>query len=115
MLNDELQKIQETMCREIAEKYNLDFDELSRPYLTITKQKEEKVFICKKIKNRKVPLDEVRCCARVWNRGKGGQCSRCRSEGEKFCKQHIETRKHGLITEPPKRTLFPKKSRIIYK
>jgi hypothetical protein len=115
LLNNELQKIQEQMCKEIAEKYNLDFDELSRPYLSITKQSDEKIFICKKIKTKKLPVDEERCIARVWNRGKGGQCTRCRFKDIEFCKQHSEKQKHGVITEPPKRYLFPKKSRIIYK
>ena len=115
LLNKELQSIQEKMCREIAEKYNLDFAEVSRPYLTIIKETEEKVFICKKTKGRKVPGEEARCNARVWNRGKGGQCCRSQKDGTLFCAQHSEVRKHGVITDTPKREIFPKKTRIIYK
>lgn len=115
LLNKELQSIQEKMCREIAEKYNLDFDEVSRPYLTIIKETEVKVFICKKTKGRKVPDVEERCRARVWNRGKGGQCCRSLKDGTLFCAQHREVRKHGVIADAPDRDIFPRKTRIIYK
>lgn len=115
LLNKELEVIKEKMCREIAEKYNLDFEEVSKPYLSIVKQSEEKVFICKKSKSRKLPDDDERCTARVWNRGKGGQCCRARKGEAVFCVQHIKERKHGVITEPPDRKIFPRKTRIIYK
>ena len=115
LLNKELQNIQEKMCREIAEKYNLDFEEVSRPYLTIIKESDEKVFICKKSKGRKLPDDDDRCKARVWNRGKGGQCCRCRKGDTMFCVQHSEVRKHGIIPETPNRQILPKKTRILYK
>ena len=115
LLNKELQSIQEKMCREISVKYNLDFDEVSKPYLTIVKESEEKVFICKKSKGRKVPQQDERCKARVWNRGKGGQCCRSQKEGTVFCTQHSEVRKHGVIADAPDRDIFPRKTRIIYK
>lgn len=115
LLNKELRGIQEKMCREIATKYDLDFEEVSRPYLTIIKEIDEKVFICKKTKSRKLPDNEERCNARVWNRGKGGQCCRSRKNDSMFCSQHSENSKHGVITDTPNRTLFPRKTRIIYK
>ena len=115
LLNKELQTIQENMCREIALKYNLNFEELSKPYLSIIKETDEKIVICKKIKNHKLPCDDDRCIARIWNRGKGGQCCRSRKEESSFCGQHIENRKHGIIMETPNRSIFPRKSRAIYK
>lgn len=115
LLNKELEIIKEKMCREISEKYNLDFHDVCKPYLTIIKESDEKIFICKKIKGRKVPDDENRCMARVWNRGKGGQCCRSRKDGTTFCAQHSEIRKHGVIEDAPNRKIFPKKTRIIYK
>lgn len=115
LLNNELQTIKEKMCREIATKYNLDFEEVSKPYLTIIKESDEKIFICKKTKSRKLPDDEERCKARVWNRGKGGQCCRCRKDDTLFCMQHSEMRKHGVITDAPNRKIFPRKTRILYK
>jgi hypothetical protein len=115
LLNKELQNIQEQMCREIALKYNLDFEEVSKPYLSIIKDKDEKIVICKKIKSKKMPTEEERCMARVWNRGKGGQCARGKHGDTLFCCQHGENRKHGTINEKPKREIFPRKTRIIYK
>ena len=115
LLNKELQSIQEKMCREISEKYNLDFEEVSKPYLTIIKESEEKIFICKKTKTRKVPDSDERCKARVWNRGNGGQCCRSQKDGTIFCAQHSKDRKHGIISDKPDRSIFPRKTQIIYK
>jgi hypothetical protein len=118
LLNNELQQIQIKMLEKISKKYNIDINELKNEFikpLSIIPEKTEKVIIMKKQKGRKLPSDEERCTARIWNRGKGGQCSRPRKKNECFCCQHVENRKHGIISEPPSKKVFKHNTNIVYK
>lgn len=118
LLNQELQRVQEELLERVAEKYRLSSKELVQEFLTpleIVPEKKEKVIVCKKQKGRALPPDETRCNARIWNRGKGGQCTRFRKEGNAFCCQHLEKRKHGTIGEQAPREVFCHTTKILYK
>ena len=64
-----------------------------------------------------------RCCARVWNRGNGGQCSRLATTNSDLCGCHkTELEKtgglhHGRIEEPPPLNVFKRatKKKALYK
>lgn len=118
VLNQELQRVQEELLEKVAQKYHLPYPELVESFLTpleILPEKSEKVFLCKKQKGRALPPEERRCMARIWNRGKGGQCTRARKEGDAFCCQHLEKRKHGVIGETPPREVFCHTTKVLYK
>ena len=118
LLDQELQRIQEELLEKVADRYKLDIATLREEFITplqIIPQETEKVFLCKKQKGRQLPNDDVRCTARIWNRGKGGQCTRFRKGEYAFCCQHIEKRKHGTITETPPREVFCHKTKSLYK
>lgn len=118
LLNQQLQEIQEQLLERVAKKYELDVRKVKEEFLTplvLVPEKKEKVIICKKQKGRKLPCDEQRCMARIWNRGKGGQCTRFQKEGAVFCCQHLEKRKHGTITEAPPKEVFQHNTKILYK
>ena len=65
--------------------------------------------------NKNIEKESKKCMARIWNRGKGGQCSRNKVGNNDFCKQHIECRKHGRIDENIDRNIFVKNSKVLYK
>lgn len=118
ILNKELYNIHEAMLQKISIKYKIDIDELTMEFLTplnIIDETIEKVVIYKKQQKKFIPNNDNRCCARVWNRGKGGQCTRACKSNSLFCLQHVEVRKHGLITEKPSKDIFCKKQTVIYK
>jgi hypothetical protein len=118
LLEKELTNIQEKLLEKVAKKYDLSETELKEEFLTPLKvipNTNTKVVICKKQKGRKIPLDECRCMARIWNRGKGGQCTRKRKGENEYCCQHIEKRKHGDIREMPSKKVFCHKTKILYK
>lgn len=117
ILNKELYSIHEAMLQKIAVKYKIDIDELTKEFLTplnIIDENLEKVVIYKKQQKKTIPNNENRCCARVWNRGKGGQCTRACKSNSLFCSQHVEVRRHGVITEIPSKDIFCKKKNSIY-
>jgi len=118
LLNQQLQTIQEGLLTKVAARYQLDVELLKQEFLeslTLVPEKTEKVIICKKQKGRRLPGDEHRCNSRIWNRGKGGQCTRFRKEGAEFCCQHIEKRKHGIIHDDPPKEVFQHNTKILYK
>ena len=55
----------------------------------------------KKIEIEDDPINHDKCIARKLNGGYGGQCSRYRLKGSKYCKNHqtAEQRWCGLVTE----------------
>jgi len=118
LLEKELQDIHQKLLTDVSKKYQLPLEEVLkefiRPVVMVSEQKE-KVVIVKKQKGRHLPDSEHRCMARVWGRGKGGQCTRKKVGDGLFCTQHIEKRKHGLITEAPPKEVFQSKTRALYK
>ena len=124
LFEKELLNIQKELLSKVATKYKLNFDQLIEEFLP----KEVKLISNTKtsIQIKKIhkpfvpPLAQNRCMARVWNRGKGGQCLRNRFEDENgniidYCSQHKNNRKHGRIDESPNNNIFPKESKSLYK
>ena len=87
--------------------------------LKLVPNTKTRIHIQKKNTETAVPKNEERCMARIWNRGKGGQCTRSRLRQEdamsEYCSQHIKNRKHGRIDEKPSEEIFPKDSKSLYK
>jgi hypothetical protein len=103
----------------VASKYNLSHadlvDEFLTPHLQIIPTATEKITVKKK-KNPPPPApEEERCWARIWNRGKGGQCTKRRVEDHDFCKAHLKQRKHGDFREEVPREIYPHRSAVYYK
>lgn len=122
MFEKELKRMQTDLLLKVATKYNLNEDELIATFvketqLTIVPNNNVTVVVHKKInKLHKPPVNmENRCCARIWNRGKGGQCTRQACDNSQYCSQHKEHRKHGDITDRVDAKLFPKNPTALYK
>ena len=104
----------------MATKYKLDYENLVEEFIPtkikLVPNTKTSIEIKKKNAPIKLPSLEERCMARVWNRGKGGQCIRTRfNDNCEYCSQHEKNRKHGRIDEPPNGNIFPKESKAIYK
>jgi hypothetical protein len=120
LFEKELKNIQSELLCKVATKYGLDEDELITTFLEDNKLKlipnnNITVVITKKKHKDKDQDDEgrCRCRARVWNRGKGGQCTRYVQEGN-YCAQHTAHRKHGTIDDKADPKIFPKNPTAIY-
>lgn len=119
LLETELREVQSELLRKVANKYGLSHtdlvEEFLAPRLKLIPNSHEKITV-KKQKNPKPPApDEERCHARIWNRGKGGQCTKRHIKGEDYCMAHKEKRKHGDIRDTVQRELFPARSSVFYK
>ena len=120
LFEKELINIQQDLLKKVATKYSLNYDELIKDFLPkevkLTPNTNTSIQIKKKQVQSEPPEATKRCMARIWNRGKGGQCIRGRSsETGEYCSQHEKNRKHGRIDEPPNINIFPKDSKAIYK
>lgn len=133
LFEKELRNIQISLLRKVATSKGLDLEELINDFLPkeLTLIPNTKTIIHVKKKNAPPlpPAPELRCMARVWNRGKGGQCIRNRGELSNcnansnvnnkqfsdYCSQHEKNRKHGRIDEPPSKDIFPKEAKSLYK
>ena len=62
----------------------------------------------KKIEIEDDPIDYERCMARRLNGGYGGQCTRYKLKGSKYCKNHDSEEKRwcGIITEKRKEEFY---------
>lgn len=117
LMNEELFDMQRRLLCKVAEEYKLDKDELIHRILgdaklRITPNTEVKVDIVRRqIKQTKVQQEE-QCIARVWNRGRGGQCSRRANGDSSLCTHHMKEKqqhgslRHGLITEEVPNKIF---------
>lgn len=117
-LQKELQAIQLNLLEKVSKTYDIPLEELKEQFLSdlkIIPETKEKIYICKKYKSRKIPMDEERCQALIWNKGKGGQCSRPKYEDCEFCKQHKEHFRFGKVSEPKHVDKFDIQERVIYK
>lgn len=112
LLEAELRGIQERLLQRVAQQYNLNVQELidkmlpPKPLQVVL----DNVQVVKKSAPRREA--EVRCQARVWNRGRGGQCTRACKVGD-LCTHHFKESekgglRHGLISEPPSKEIFGK-------
>ena len=88
-------------------KYNIDdvieeiCDEISAEDLDVKRINKNYKKPIKKMEIEDEPLDYCKCMARRLNGGYGGQCTRYKINGTKYCRRHQtkEQRWCGLITE----------------
>lgn len=114
-LQQELYSLQLTLLEKVATKYDLPLEELQTLIQPTSLDTQSNVYICKKQKGKPIPEIDQRCMARIWNRGKGGQCTRTRLEECQFCCQHKNKQKHGIITDKPPLEVYNKSVKVLYK
>lgn len=122
LLDGELRRVHVELLEKVAAKYGLDHAKLVEEFVPVPTTKmvpsnDVEITIHKKWKPKPLPMDEDRCQARIWNRGRGGQCTRPRKteKSECYCIYHEKHRRYGDIREAPDLTQFPKKHTILYK
>jgi hypothetical protein len=122
IIQDEIVHIQKELLRKVAKKYHMNEEQLFKDILeplNVVSNNDVKVDIIR----RKVPRvsipDSERCVARIWNRGKGGQCTRRGSLNTlnttselKLCTHHFkeydanQKLRHGTIDSAPPKDIF---------
>lgn len=134
LLTEELREMQIKLLKKVATRHGLDHAGLVAEFapppdtaVAIVPNTEIAITVQKTQPRRTPKSGDNRCMARVWNRGKGGQCTRARCNGTgvagaddsgagaDYCSQHIEKRKHGRIDESVPKDTFPKKPVSLYK
>lgn len=118
LLEVELQHCMRSVLEKVATKYNLDIQSLCEEFLQpvhIVKDTDEEIRIRRTQRTKPIPPADERCLARIWNRGRGGQCTRWRKGEYCYCIYHEKHRKYGDMTHPPDLTQFPKKHTSLYK
>jgi cytochrome c553 len=118
LLSEELKNSHISLLKKVATKYALNENQLIEEFVqnvTITPNTTVAISIKKDYQPKETAEKCIRCMARVWNRGKGGQCTRLRKNNEDYCGQHMTDRKHGRIDEKVPRELFPNKASALYK
>lgn len=104
----EIAEIQASLITEISADYNLDRDELINRYIELESNMEiisSKIMKLSITKCQPEIESEVRCNARIWNKGMGARCKRKQQESSNLCKFHKikhdnDQLKYGLISEP---------------
>lgn len=120
VLEEELYQIQLQLLQRVCETYNLDVKDAqarllpSKPQLQIIPKSHKIVEVVQRKPTRPPADEENRCQARVWNRGRGGQCTRNKKDGGELCAQHSKHLRHGLIYETPPNDIFSTR-RALYK
>ena len=122
LLDGELRRCQIELLEKVAAKYGLECEELVRefvpmPTTTLVPASDVEITIHKKWKPKPIPPASERCLARIWNRGRGGQCTRPKKseKSECYCIYHEKHRRYGDIREAPDLSQFPKKHSVLYK
>lgn len=123
LLDEELRRMQEALLQKVAQEYSLDADTLIKrmlpPKLHLVPD-NIKVYRSRPIEPKQGE-DACRCKARIWNRGRGGQCTRA-SKQDDLCSHHQKEMqvhgklRHGWMHEPPSKELFGegKKQKALY-
>lgn len=118
LLERELRRSHRELLSKVATKHNLSLEDLERDFLPSTIEfvpnKKVAITIRKKLAPSPPAPEESRCHARVWNRGKGGQCTRKCADASEYCSQHKDQRKHGDMREKPPRHMYPAQKRTLY-
>jgi hypothetical protein len=119
LLDRELRRIQSDLLEKVATKYKLDHAELVASFLSkppeLLATQDVSVTVIKNQKPAQPPAKQKRCMARVWNRGKGGQCMRVRRDDCDYCTSHMSNRKHGRIDDKVPRELYPAHATALHK
>jgi hypothetical protein len=124
LLDGELRKMQESLLKRVAVEYNLDEAQLIAKMLPQTPLHivPDNVHVVRKMKPKVPPTPDERCQARIWNRGKGGQCTRHQNDVSKLCTHHHKEYeekghlRHGWIHDTPNKEIFGngKRTKALY-
>lgn len=120
ILDKELHDIQKKLLENVATDYGLDINEIISRYLpkepiTIMPNAVTKVEVVRRMDAKPPPPDAIRCMARVWGRGKGGQCSKKRTVDSDYCASHSSgSLRHGRIDQSPPSHIYGR-VRSVYK
>lgn len=115
VIEEQLRKVQTDLLARVAKDYNLSEEELITRLLSTKPTKPvsmERIQIIRKSAPRPCASEAERCHARIWNRGRGGQCTRKHIVNAKLCGQHQKkldkegTLHYGWIHEPPSPDIF---------
>jgi hypothetical protein len=118
ILDSEVRQIQISLLNRVASDYNIEPHELIDRYLPqtqrldVTPSSKTKVEVIRRLNPKPPAGDSVRCLARIWNRGNGGQCTRERKEDCEYCGHHMKLVKeegilrHGRIDQQPPHDVF---------
>jgi hypothetical protein len=122
ILEKELYDMQCALLHKVAEAYDLDAQKLIASMLkepiAIVPNTKSKVEVVRRMEPKPVPPAKCRCMARIWNRGKGGQCTRARAEDQDLCSHHLRgALRHGRVDDPPPKDVFAStnKQKALYK
>lgn len=119
ILQNELYEHNKEILRKLCKEYKLNENDIFSKFLSkelnIIEDKNISIEITRKNSPKKQIEENIRCMARVWNRGQGGQCTRAKLKNCDFCTQHKEKQKHGRIDESVPREIFQKSSNVLYK
>lgn len=123
LLEQELRNLQEKLLLKVATEYDLDFDELVAKMLPqkCIQVVPDRIKVVRKASPKPIVDVSQQCQARIWNRGRGGQCTRANKEGG-LCTHHAKELqkeghlRHGWIHEPPSKDVFGngKKTKALY-
>lgn len=116
LLEDELRSLQEKLLKRVAKEYEIDEHDLITRMLPMRPLKvtPDHIQVVRKAPRKDVLDPDERCKARIWNRGRGGQCTRAAKTEEGLCTHHHKemekegTLRHGWIHEKPSKELFGK-------
>lgn len=117
VLENEIKDICIGVLKKVCDRHSLDFEEVCREVhlfgknnedsqLSLASERKQIINIVKKKPPKAVVEDSCRCMARVWNQGRGTQCTRRKIEGTELCTQHSKNLKHGLITDKTPTQMF---------
>lgn len=112
--------MQSKLLQKVANKYQLSHQTLLEeflpdPTLHLIPASCENIVVKKKQTRKQPTPEDERCCARIWNRGKGGQCTKRQVDGSDYCKAHLSNRKHGDFRDAVPREIYPHRSAVYYK
>lgn len=123
LLEQELRSLQEKLLRKVAKEYDINPEELVAKMLPSTSlyMVPDRIKVVRKASQRTNIEPTNQCQARIWNRGRGGQCTRANKEGG-LCTHHAKELqkegllRHGWIHEPPSKEVFGtgKKAKALY-
>lgn len=114
------------LLSKVAKAYQLDEQQLIDTFLVdplkVASPSEQKIEVTRKLNPKPLPNEDERCNARVWNRGRGGQCTRKKCDDEGLCGHHKRLLEkngklhHGTMQTPPPRDVFvATQSNVLYK
>lgn len=97
LFKSEIQRIHKLLLYEIAQDYDIPYEELEKRYVSVVDINNDKIQIVKRRDYNANLKDENRCIA--YN-AKHNQCQRSKgSNHEHFCHIHVKKHKYGTILE----------------